>query len=105
MPGFLHFNGNDPKVTAEQIYKDLDYLKTRSSEDNRRLVTVVNDPYEALQDAHAVAVLTEWDELRGYDWKEIKQQMKKPSFVFDGRKLLDSERLKALRFDYYAIGS
>jgi len=95
----------DPKVTAEQIYKDLDYLKTRSSEDNRRLVTVVNDPYEALQDAHAVAVLTEWDEFRGYDWKEIKQQMKKPSFVFDGRKLLDSEHLKALGFDYYAIGS
>lgn len=95
----------DPKVTAEQIYKDLDYLKTRSSEDNRRLVTVVNDPYEALQDAHAVAVLTEWDEFRGYDWKEIKQLMKKPSFVFDGRKLLDSERLKVLGFDYYAIGS
>ncbi|WP_312330816.1 nucleotide sugar dehydrogenase [Sphingobacterium sp.] len=95
----------DPKVTAEQIYKDLDYLKTRSPEDNRRLVTVVNDPYEALQDAHAVAVLTEWDEFRSYDWKQIKHMMKKPSFVFDGRKLLDSEQLKALGFDYYAIGS
>lgn len=95
----------DPKVTAEQIYKDLDYLKTRSSEDNRRLVTVVNDPYEALQDAHAVAVLTEWDEFKSYDWEAIKHKMKKPSFVFDGRKLLDSEQLKNLGFDYYAIGS
>lgn len=95
----------DPKVTAEQIYKDLDYLKTRSPEDNRRLVTVVNDPYEALQDAHAVAVLTEWDEFRSYDWKQIKHMMKKPSFVFDGRKLLRSEQLKNLGFDYYAIGS
>lgn len=95
----------DPKVTAEQIYKDLGYLKTRSPEDNRRLVTVVNDPYEALQDAHAVAVLTEWDEFRSYDWKQIKHMMKKPSFVFDGRKLLDSEQLKVLGFDYYAIGS
>ncbi len=95
----------DPKVTAEQIYKDLDYLKTRSPEDNRRLVTVVNDPYEALQDAHAVAVLTEWDEFRSYEWKQIKHMMKKPSFVFDGRKLLDSEQLKNLGFDYYTIGS
>lgn len=95
----------DPKVSAEQIYKDLDYLKTRSSEDNRRLVTVVDDPYEALQDAHAVAVLTEWDEFSGYDWKQIKHMMKKPSFVFDGRKLLNSAQLKALGFDYYAIGS
>lgn len=94
----------DPKVTAEQIYKDLDYLKTRSAEENRRLVTVVNDPYEALQEAHAATILTEWDEFKGYDWALIKKQMKKPSFVFDGRKLLDSASLKKLGFDYYAIG-
>lgn len=94
----------DPKVTAEQIYRDLDYLKTRSAEENRRLVTVVDDPYEALRDAHAATVLTEWDEFKRYDWAVIKKEMKKPSFVFDGRKLLDSAGLKKLDFDYYAIG-
>ncbi|WP_343567406.1 nucleotide sugar dehydrogenase [Sphingobacterium sp.] len=94
----------DPKVTAEQIYKDLDYLKTRSAEENRRLVTVVDDPYKALQEAHAATILTEWDEFKEYDWAMIKKEMKKPSFVFDGRKLLDSARLKKLGFDYYAIG-
>ncbi|WP_312742999.1 nucleotide sugar dehydrogenase [Sphingobacterium multivorum] len=94
----------DPKVTAEQIYKDLDYLKTRSTEENRRLVTVVHDPYEALKEAHAATILTEWDEFKGYDWALIKKQMKKPSFVFDGRKLLDSASMKKLSFDYYAIG-
>ncbi|WP_333626016.1 nucleotide sugar dehydrogenase [Sphingobacterium siyangense] len=94
----------DPKVTAEQIYNDLDYLKTRSAEENRRLVTVVDDPYEALREAHAATVLTEWDEFKGYDWALIKKEMKKPSFVFDGRKLLDSAGLKKLGFDYYAIG-
>ncbi|WP_286856774.1 MULTISPECIES: nucleotide sugar dehydrogenase [Sphingobacterium] len=94
----------DPKVPAEQVYKDLDYLGTRSPEDNRRLVTVVNDPYEALHGAHAVAVLTEWDEFKGYDWVRIKEDMKKPAFVFDGRKLLDRAQLNGLGFDYYAIG-
>lgn len=94
----------DPKVPAEQVYKDLDYLGTRSPEDNRRLVTVVNDPYEALQNAHAVAVLTEWDEFKGYDWVRIKEDMKKPAFVFDGRKLLDGAQINGLGFDYYAIG-
>ena len=53
----------DPKVTREQIYADLDYLNTRTEEENRQRVTVVNDPYEACKDAHAVAVLTEWDEF------------------------------------------
>ncbi|MGJ1403277.1 nucleotide sugar dehydrogenase [Sphingobacterium siyangense] len=94
----------DPKVPAAQVYKDLDYLGTRSAEENRRLVTVVNDPCEALQGAHAVAVLTEWDEFKNYDWAKIKEEMKKPAFIFDGRKILDRAQLNGLGFDYYAIG-
>lgn len=94
----------DPKVTKEQIFKDLDYLGTRSPEDYRRLVKVVDNPYEALEGAHAVAVLTEWDEFKEYDWSRIKENMKRPSFIFDGRKLLDSQLLNNLGFSYYAIG-
>src|SRR5690606_20830690 len=81
----------DPKVRAEQIYKDLDYLGTRSPEENRRLVKVEENPYMAVGDVHAVAVLTEWDEFRELDWASIKEKMYRPSFVFDGRKLLDRE--------------
>ena len=94
----------DPKVSAERIYADLDYLNTRSSEENRRLVKVVNTPYEATADAHAIAILTEWDEFKSYDWQKIKEEMKKPSFVFDGRKLLNRQELENLGFNYYAIG-
>lgn len=94
----------DPKVSAEQIYKDLDYLGTRSPEENRRLLKVVTDPSEVFEDAHAVAVLTEWDEFKSYDWTAIKEQMKRPSFLFDGRKLLNSDKMKSLGFYYYAIG-
>ncbi|RZF58897.1 nucleotide sugar dehydrogenase [Sphingobacterium corticibacterium] len=94
----------DPKVSAEQIYRDLDYLGTRSPEDNRRLLKVVDNAYEALDGAHAAAVLTEWDEFKGYDWAKIKEGMKRPSFVFDGRKLLDRKELNRLGFAYYAIG-
>lgn len=94
----------DPKVSAEQIYKDLDYLGTRTSEENRRLVTVVSNPYDALNDAHAAAVLTEWDEFKAYDWAKIKQSMKKPAFVFDGRNVLDGIQLRNLGFDFKSIG-
>jgi len=94
----------DPKVTAEQVYTDLDYLGTRAPEENRRLVTVTRDPYAAMQGAHAIAVLTEWDEFKTYDWKRIKDHMMKPAFVFDGRKLLSNSNLKELGFHYYAIG-
>lgn len=94
----------DPKVTAEQIYRDLDYLGTRSPDENRRLLTIVSDPYEALAGAHAAAVLTEWDEFKEYDWSVVKQKMKKPAFVFDGRKILNRKQLQDLGFQYYAIG-
>lgn len=94
----------DPKVSKEQIYKDLDYLGTRSSEDNRRLVRVVNDPYLATHESHSIAILTEWDEFKDLDWNIIKQNMKKPSFVFDGRKILDKKEMLDLDFNYFAIG-
>ncbi|MFC7525238.1 UDP binding domain-containing protein, partial [Parapedobacter sp. GCM10030251] len=94
----------DPKVSAEQVYQDLDYLGTRTPGENRRLVTVADDPYEAAARAHAIAVLTEWDEFRTYDWERIKDNMMKPAFLFDGRKLLAANRLADLGFAYYAIG-
>jgi len=94
----------DPKVTEEQIYKDLDYLGTRSSEENRRLVKIVSNPYEACIDAHAIAVLTEWDEFKTYDWKKIYDKMYKPAFVFDGRNILNSEVLKQVGFITYNVG-
>ncbi|MEP2689896.1 nucleotide sugar dehydrogenase [Maribacter dokdonensis] len=94
----------DPKVTAERIYADLDYLGTRSPEDNRRLLKVSNDPMDATKEAHAVAILTEWDEFKTYDWKSIYEQMLKPAFVFDGRRLLDNEVMDSIGFNYYKIG-
>lgn len=94
----------DPKVSKEQIYKDLDYLGTRSPEENRRLVKVVNNPYEACQQAHAVAVLTEWDEFKTYDWQNIYDNMFKPAFVFDGRNVLEKSVLNNIGFTTYSIG-
>ena len=94
----------DPKVSAEQIYTDLDYLNTRPESDNRKLLTVVNSPIEAMQDAHAIAILTEWEEFKDYNWQEIHEKMMKPAFLFDGRKLLDSKTIKAIGFTHFAIG-
>ncbi|WP_438963155.1 nucleotide sugar dehydrogenase [Nonlabens sp.] len=94
----------DPKVTAQQIYNDLDYLGTRSSEENRRLLKVVETPLDAVENAHTTAILTEWNEFIDYDWKEIYDLMLKPAFLFDGRMILDHEQLKSIGFEVYTIG-
>ena len=94
----------DPKVSAETIYADLDYLGTRSPEENRRLLKVVKDPIEVTKDAHAIAIMTEWDEIKSYNWKTIYDFMLKPAFVFDGRRLLDSKYMEEIGFQFYKIG-
>ncbi len=94
----------DPKVPKKKILADLDYLNTRSPEENQRLVTVVTDPIEAAKDAHAIAILTEWDEFKTYNWDTIYTKMLKPSFVFDGRRLMDKKVMESKGFHYYQIG-
>ncbi|RIW12237.1 UDP-glucose 6-dehydrogenase [Algoriphagus lacus] len=94
----------DPKVNQEKVYADLEYLNTRSSDENRRHVKVMNDPYEACKDSHAIAILTEWDEFKTYDWEKIYQNMLKPATLFDGRNILSKEEMTKIGFRFYAIG-
>lgn len=94
----------DPKVSAEQIYRDLDELGTRNPEENRRLVRIANNPYEACHQAHAVAILTEWDGFKNFDWQKIQENMYKPSFLFDGRNVLNKAVMESVKFNYYSIG-
>jgi len=95
----------DPKVKEERVFADLDYLNTRSPEENKELVEVYEDPYEASKDAHAIAILTEWDEFKTYDWQRIYDGMLKPACVFDGRAILDRDQLEKIGFKYYCIGN
>jgi UDPglucose 6-dehydrogenase len=95
----------DPKVSRKQVLMDLDYLATRSPELNQKHTESFQDPYEACQNAHAIALLTEWDEFKSYDWKKIYDSMLKPAFIFDGRNILDAEEMRSIGFVYQSIGS
>jgi UDPglucose 6-dehydrogenase len=95
----------DPKVSRKKILDDLDYLETRTSENNSNSIISFEDPYEACKNAHAIAILTEWDEFVHYDWQKIYDAMQKPAFVFDGRNILNESELKSIGFVYQAIGS
>jgi UDPglucose 6-dehydrogenase len=94
----------DPKVKSQQIQSDLNYLNTRSDADNAAMVQSIDSPYEACKNAHAIAVLTEWDEFKTYDWQKIYDNMLKPAFVFDGRNILDQKALEKIGFVVYMIG-
>ena len=95
----------DPKVSQKKMLDDLNYVGSRNAASNATSVQAYDTPYEACQNAHAIAVLTEWDEFATYDWQQIYDSMQKPAFIFDGRNLLDPTALQAIGFVYQAIGS
>jgi UDPglucose 6-dehydrogenase len=94
----------DPKVSELQMQSDLNYLNTRSESENAQYLTSYHDPYQAAHGAHALAIITEWDEFKIYDWTLIYQNMNKPAFIFDGRNLLDKTKMQAIGFNYVGIG-
>ncbi len=95
----------DPKVSRKQVLMDLDYLATRNPELNEKQTESFEDPYKACHQAHAIALLTEWDEFKTYDWQKIYDGMLKPAFIFDGRNILDGDAMRAIGFVYQSIGS
>lgn len=62
------------------------------------------DPYEAIDGAHAIAIMTEWDEYRMLDFDRIYRKMEKPAFIFDGRNILDHHKLYQIGFNVYPLG-
>jgi UDPglucose 6-dehydrogenase len=66
-------------------------------------VELVEGPYEAVEGADALAIVTEWKEFRSPDFDNLKKQLKTP-VIFDGRNLYDPGMMKKQGFMYYAIG-
>ena len=62
------------------------------------------DVYEAAKGAHALAIMTEWDQYAKLDYERIFNSMVKPAFIFDGRNILNHRELHQMGFNVYAIG-
>ena len=88
----------DPQVPEAQIRAEV----TGAMKDENLIVDT--DVMEACKGAHAVAILTEWDEFKELDFQKIHDGMLKPAFLFDGRNILPHERLKKIGFRVFAIG-
>jgi len=61
-------------------------------------------PYNAAENAHCLALLTEWAEYRDLDYQRIYASMEKPAFLFDGRNCLDHNALFKIGFNVYPVG-
>lgn len=66
-------------------------------------VTYYDDPYEAIKDNHAIALVTEWAQFKELDWSKIKTLLSEP-VVFDGRNLLSKKKIQELGYKYFSVG-
>ncbi len=91
----------DPKVLASTIHRD---LGLEEGTEGAGRVEICEDPYAAAEGAHAIVILTEWDCFKTLDYERILEKMHKPAFLFDGRNLVDLEKLRTLGFEARGIG-
>ncbi len=85
---------HDPKVSAQQIEKDLQIKESKHIELNDKKYghwVFTNSTKEAIKNADAVLILTDWDEYKNIKWKEYSSFMRKPSWIFDCRNLINKE--------------
>jgi UDPglucose 6-dehydrogenase len=102
----------DPQVGESQMRADLERAMAApsgevSKEDSALLAanfSAAPTAYEAASEAHAIVVLTEWDEFRCLDFQLVYADMHQPAFIFDGRNVLDPKHLRSLGFETTSIG-
>merc|ERR1719507_2319644 len=91
----------DPKVKIEDAIQEFKY---HNIEVDEKQFHFVSSAAEATNGAHAIVVLTEWDEFRTLPYAEYYGTMMKPAFLFDGRNMLDHNALETVGFEVHALG-
>ncbi len=89
-----HLTITDPHA-LENAKKDMQGL------DN---VEYVEDPYKAAEGAHALTLMTAWQQYRDLDFERIYKSMAKPAFIFDGRNHLNHQELHKIGFNVFPVG-
>ena len=93
-------NVYDPKVSHTRILNDLG-IRYNKKPKNLKISSSVRD---SLSGSYGICVLTEWDEFKNYDWKNIYNLMDDSPWVFDGRNILNIKKIKGFGFNVYSIG-
>jgi UDPglucose 6-dehydrogenase len=91
---------------AELVITDPKALKNAKIElqDIDSNVKYIEDPYEAAAGSYAIAIMTEWDLYKNLNYEKIYKSMIKPAFFFDGRNIVDHQKLFEIGFNVFPTG-
>jgi len=91
----------DPKVQKADAIQEFMYHNVEVTDGQLHFDS---SPEDAVDGAHAIVILTEWDEFKTYDYDKFYSRMMKPAFLFDGRNMLDHGALHRIGFEVHALG-
>lgn len=102
---------NAPSITiVERLHKDGAIIAAYDPEARHTAkevlgdkVTYVSSKEEALKDADALVIVTEWDEFKNPDWDLVKKSLHNP-IIIDGRNMFDPKDMEAKGFVYHSVG-
>ncbi len=102
---------HDPKVDPLQIENDLQIKP--SSDTNYQNESSLNNQFgkwrfsnnlNVFDNAHAVLVLTEWEDYKNIEWDKVAKQMVKPAWIFDARSIVNTDKVKKLGINLWSLG-
>jgi len=91
----------DPKVKQSQVDFDLSNI---NADYDKSLVNFIEEPFLNVSEYNIIAIMTEWDEFKDYNWEKIYKKINNPSYIFDGRNILEIEKIKKIGFNYIGLG-
>ncbi len=96
----------DPKVSREQILKDLDVcIKFPNQSIREKHINFSKTCLQAAEGADAIIILTEWSEFKTLDWVQLASVMRKPSWLFDTRRCTDIKSVKSAGMKIWVVGA
>ena len=97
---------HDPKVTAQQIARDLQQEAATQAEalSGTGSWLEAGSVEDAVTGADAVLVLTEWQHYRDLNWLDLASRIRKPAWVFDARAVADPEQVRAAGLTLWRVG-
>lgn len=106
----VQVNVYDPMVNKNKIFNDIENLFNNSDSNSLKInkkssnLNVFSSAYDASLNSSAIIICTEWDEFKTLNWTQIYASMKNPSWIFDGRNIIDNDQLLKLGFKTFIIG-
>ena len=94
---------NDPKVDKKTVFEAIN--SKNNNLENKYQIIYEKNISKAIDNADAVLIMTEWDEYKKLDWKNLQNKMRKPSWVFDTRSIISESTIKETNLNFWQLGN